>query len=337
MIKQMIENLIHEKYTTKPGFLSEVSSELAYIAKNLQNDLPIKSLLLSEIVNHIFCAGGKRIRPALCFLIAKGTGSVNKKHFILAELTELIHTASLIHDDIIDSAKLRRGVETINSLWNNKLSVIAGDYLFAQASVRLGMLENNEIVKIYANVLSDLCDGEIEQYTHKFKTDISWDDYINKSIAKTASLFSAICKSTAIINNLAPDSIYKAESFGKFLGIAFQIKDDLLDFTSSVTDLGKEVCSDLKEGIITAPTLYALKSSDNRKQQLKLLIENRFNNDPLCFDQAIRLVLELGGCEKAEELANKYIADAKKSLTFISDVKIKEYLYDACDFILNRN
>ena len=181
-MKQVIEKLNKEKPQQWPELFNIINKELLILEENLTNKLPAKSKILSEIIKYVFEAGGKRLRPALCFLTAKATGTITNKHIALAELTELIHTASLIHDDIIDSAKLRRGRETVNNLWNDKISVIAGDFLFAQASVRLGELENTEIVKIYANVLSDLCDGEIEQYSLAYNTNISWEKYLNKSI-----------------------------------------------------------------------------------------------------------------------------------------------------------
>ena len=153
-MRQAIEKLELANSVHWPGFLNVISKELSHVEENLIYHLPSQSKILSEIIKHILNAGGKRIRPAICLLTAKATGGVNPKHIILSELTELIHTASLIHDDIIDSATLRRGQETINTLWNDKISVISGDFLFAQASIRLGILENTEIVKIYAKVLS---------------------------------------------------------------------------------------------------------------------------------------------------------------------------------------
>ena len=320
----------------KPELFKLISTELSIVEENLTSKLPAKSSLLKEIISYIFNAGGKRFRPALSLLIAKATGKIDKKHIILCELTELIHTASLIHDDIIDSSKLRRGRETVNSLWNDKISVITGDFLFAQASVRLGELENTEIVKIYAKVLSDLCDGEIEQYASLFNPNITWEQYLQKSMTKTASLFAAACKSAAMLNNQDKDIINQAEKFGNYLGIAFQIIDDTLDFTSSVKKSGKEVAADLKQGIITAPVLFALQVNDERAKQIKTLIENRFNNNDKDFDKALRLVHEFGGCEKAKELANDYLNNAKNNLSFIKDFKIKNSLNQIANCIISR-
>lgn len=335
-MKQTLEKFTLDKQENWPDFFNVINEELSILDNNLISSLQTKNTLLQEIIKYILQAGGKRFRPVLCFLIAKSTGKITKDHITLAELTELIHTASLIHDDIIDSSKLRRGRETINSLWNDKISVITGDFLFAQASIRLGLLENTEIVKIYAQVLSDLCDGEIEQYTFKFNTNISWDYYLHKSTTKTASLFAACCKSASIINRQDINTINQSESFGKYLGIAFQIVDDILDFTSNKKLIGKEISTDLKQGIITAPTLFALNSTDERVKQLRELIECQFNYDEKDFDKAIRLVFELGGCEKAKQLASEFLLKAKDNLAFVKDVNLKTYLFKAADFILSR-
>lgn len=335
-MKTTLEKLTKENIQNWPEFFNIINKELMLLEENLTEKLPTKSKMLQEIVRYIINAGGKRFRPALCLLVAKSTGNITEKHITLGELTELIHTASLIHDDIIDSARLRRGKETINSLWNDKISVITGDFLFAQASIRLGILENSEIVKIYAQVLSDLCDGEIEQYSYKFNSNISWEYYIHKSTTKTASLFAAACKSAAILNNIDENLIKKVESYGNHLGIAFQIVDDILDFTSNKDKLGKEIGTDLKQGIITAPTLFALNSPDKRADQLKNLIENQFNGDENESQKAIRLVFELGGPEKAKQLANEYIRKAKENLDFVTDIDLIPELEQASDYILNR-
>ncbi len=333
-MKQVIEKLSKEDSSKWPILFNPINKELLLVQKNLMN-LAGEGGLLSEVIKYIFESGGKRIRPALGLLFAKATNNLNKKHIILAELTELIHTASLIHDDIIDEANLRRGKETINHIWNDKISVITGDFLFAEASVRLGLLENTEIVKIYANVLSCLCSGEIDQYAMRFNTSISWDYYLQKSYSKTASLFSAACKSAVLLNNEPEEIMLKAENYGRYLGIAFQIIDDTLDFTKSTKETGKEVGSDLKQGIITAPTLYALESSDERSKQLKSLINGRLSNKE-DFDVAIRLIFELGGPEKSKILAEKYLIQAKENLDFIQNLEIKEKLINITDFIFSK-
>ncbi|OGI13539.1 MAG: hypothetical protein A3I68_06990 [Candidatus Melainabacteria bacterium RIFCSPLOWO2_02_FULL_35_15] len=335
-MKSAIEKLNTERVIQWPDFFSIISTELEILEENLVVKLPVKNKFLKEVISYIFLSGGKRFRPAISLLIAKATGGIKDKHITVSEITELIHTASLIHDDIIDSAKLRRGKETINSLWNDKISVIAGDFLFGQASVKLGELENTEIVKIYAHVLSNLCDGEIEQYSLLFNPGITLENYIHKSTAKTASLFAACCKSSAMLNNQDSKIIKQCNDFGLSLGIAFQVVDDILDFTSSSNESGKDVCSDLKNGLITAPALFALTSTDERAKQVKILIENRFNNHEKDFDKAIRLIFELGGCEKARQLAINYIERAKENLNFIKESDIRRYLIIVAESVIEK-
>ncbi len=335
-MKSVIEKLSKEKSTQWPDFFNVISQELETVEENLLVKLSAKSKLLKEIVSYIFLSGGKRFRPAICLLMAKATGGIKDKHITVSEITELIHTASLVHDDIIDSAKLRRGNETINSLWNDKISVIAGDFLFGQASVKLGELENSEIVKIYANVLSALCDGEIEQYSLLFNPSITMEDYIRKSTSKTASLFAACCKSSAILNNQDLKIIKHCNNFGLSLGIAFQIVDDILDFISNSNEIGKDACSDLKNGVITAPTLFALNSPDERAKQIRILIESRFNNHEKDFNKAIKLVFELGGCEKAKQLAISHIENAKENVSFIKDPELKGCLLTVTEAIIKK-
>lgn len=335
-MKDLLEKNKELKASSWPSFFMSISDELKIVEENLSEKMAAKSKLLSEIIKYIFNAGGKRIRPALCFLIAKGTGGVKEKHITQAELTELIHTASLVHDDIIDSATLRRGKETVNNVWNSKISVISGDYLFAEASIRLGILENTDIVKIYAKVLGDLCDGEIDQFAFKYNTEISWDYYIGKSTTKTASLFAAACKSAAIINNKSQDIIDKAEAYGKNLGIAFQVVDDILDFTSSDEVFGKDVGNDLKSGLITAPTLYALNANNEKSNKLKKLIESRFTENEGSFAEAINLIKELDGCSQATKLAKDYVQKAKSQLDFIESAEIRTDLEKTADYMLNR-
>lgn len=318
-----------------PSFFSDISINLDELQYNLTEKLSSADNLLTDLVKHIFKAGGKRLRPALCFLVAKGTTGISSRHMVLAELTELIHTASLIHDDIIDSANFRRGEKTINNLWNDKLSVIYGDFLFAEASIRLGILEKSEIVKIYAQVLSDLCAGEIDQFARKFDTSISWDYYINKSKSKTASLFAAACKSSAILSELSKEDIYKANQFGEYLGIAFQIVDDVLDFTSTNKEMGKDVCSDMKQGLLTAPVIYALESQNEKAKILKVNIESRFLDEEV-FKQSVDLVFELNGIEKAKILANEYIEKAKESLDFIRDKNVSKSMLELCNSVVEK-
>ena len=248
------------------SILEPIKSELELVEQWLNTNLVDESPFIAELLGQVFQAGGKRIRPALCLLSAKASaatpGDVGRLQIILAVLTELIHTASLVHDDVIDAASLRRGQETVNKKWSDKLAVLIGDLLFAQASVCLARLMNPEIVGIYGQVLGDLCAGEIRQMRAQYITNVDWDTYIQKSIWKTASLIAAGTHSAPILNARSMDVVAAMKDYGLNIGICFQIVDDLLDYTGTSNSLGKAAGNDLAQGLITAPALFVLERKD---------------------------------------------------------------------------
>ncbi len=186
---------------------------------------------------------------------------ITVRHRRLAEITEMIHTASLVHDDVVDEAELRRGVPTVHSSFGNRIAVLAGDFLFAQSSWYLANLDNLEVVKLLSQVIMDLAEGEIQQGLNRFAANLTIDEYIQKSYYKTASLIANSCKSAAVLSESSADLAEHLYSYGRHIGLAFQIIDDILDFTGSTEALGKPAGSDLKSGNLTAPVLYALEEN----------------------------------------------------------------------------
>ncbi len=320
---------------------SSIQAEISHFEEIIIKELIPQAGPLGEIIKSILITGGKRIRPSLALILGNLSSAeqkLTKKHYELAQLTELIHTASLVHDDILDEAPSRRGKESIHIKWGTKISVIAGDFLFAQASVKLGKLENNEVVCIYADVLANLCTGELKQAQYRFDVaNLNWDNYLEKSFHKTASLFSAATKSAGLLNNQSPEIINELYNFGKNLGLAFQIIDDLLDFTSAEKDLGKPILGDLKQGILTAPVLFALENtSGNIKLDLINLIQNRFP-DVINDLQKAKVIIEGSGAfEKTFDLAKSYIQQANDNLKNLPDNQYKQELFSLGNFILAR-
>ena len=322
---------------------SSIQAELAQLEQIIINEFIPQAGPLTEIIKYILMNGGKRIRPSLALVIGNlsSTSQNNKlspKHYELAQLTELIHTASLVHDDILDEAISRRGKDSIHVKWDTKISVITGDFLFAQASVKLGKLECNEIVCIYADVLANLCIGELKQAQYRFDiANLNWDNYLEKSFHKTASLFAATTKSAGLLNNQSPEIINDLYNFGKNLGLAFQIIDDLLDFISTEKDLGKPILTDLKQGILTAPVLYALNdSNESIKLNLTNLIQSRFPDGSNNLKEAEKIIKESGAFEKTFNLAKSYIQQANDNLKALPDNEYKKDLFLLGDFILAR-
>ncbi|MCW5823618.1 MAG: polyprenyl synthetase family protein [Cyanobacteria bacterium TGS_CYA1] len=312
-----------------------------WLATNLIDDNPF----VGELLKQIFQAGGKRLRPLICLLSGKATSKNNeigRLHIILAVLTELIHTASLVHDDVIDSSDLRRGKETINKKWNERVAVLMGDLLFAQASICLARLMNPPIVGIYGQVLGDLCAGEIKQMRHQFNIEADWDTYIQKSIGKTASLFSAASHSAAILNGKDNDTVLALKSYGLNLGICFQIVDDMLDITGDFDQKNKAggvlkpVGGDLRNGVLTAPVLYALGEGGKDSQRLRKLIEDRTVVEDAGNQEGLSIISRSGAIEKTAELAQKYADDACRDISVLPDSPYKEGLCSLTEFIMSR-
>lgn len=319
--------------------LEPVKSELELVEQFLNSNLVDDSPFIVELLGQVFKAGGKRIRPALALLSARASstnGEISRLHIIQAVLTELIHTASLVHDDVIDNASLRRGQETVNRKWSDKLAVLTGDLLFAQASVCLARLMNPPVVGIYGQVLGDLCAGEIRQMRQQFVLSIDWDAYIQKSIWKTASLFAAATQSAAILNNRREDVVAAMKDYGLKLGICFQIVDDLLDVTGQSLKLGKAAGSDLAQGLITAPAMYILERKDEQAQRLEELIKTRAVSTAEGTAEALDMIRNGGGIEKTVTLAKRYAEEARSALSAIPSSEYKDSLDQIVDWLLTR-
>ncbi len=320
--------------------LEPIKEELELVEQFLNSNLVDDSPFIAELLAQVFKAGGKRLRPALSLMVAKATanprGELNRLHIILAVLTELIHTASLVHDDVIDGAALRRGAETVNRKWSDKLAVLTGDLLFAQASVCLSRLMNPPIVGIYGQVLGDLCAGEIRQMRSQFVLNIDWEAYIQKSIWKTASLFAAGTQSAPILNHCNDDVISAMKSYGLNIGICFQIVDDLLDVTSTSQQLGKPAGSDLSQGLITAPTLFVLERNDAAAERLTHLIRTRAVSTEEGIEESLNIIRSNGGVESTVGLAQRYAKQARETLTLVPQSTYRDSLDQMIDWLISR-
>lgn len=262
---------------------------------------------------------------------------------MIAEISELIHTASLVHDDIIDNSLIRRGKPTTNSKWNNAVTVISGDFMFARAAVNLGKVGKNEITALFASVLEDLCDGEISQVEKKFSTEVDWDYYYDKTFKKTASLFLAACAAPAIEAGESEEIINACKEYGKNLGLAFQIYDDILDFTADEKTLGKPNFADLAEGQITIPVLLSLEKAEGTKEHEELV--SKIQALPASSDAAmtqtlvseiVEIIKSLNGIEDSLNIAKDLIEKAKENISILEDSVYKADLIKIANFVVNR-
>jgi all-trans-nonaprenyl-diphosphate synthase len=322
------------------AIIEPVSKEIAAVEQYLETNLIDDNPFVSELLGQIFKAGGKRIRVAIALLCSRATNKkdaeFSRLHIILAVLTELIHAASLVHDDVIDTAATRRGQETINKRWNDRVAVLMGDLLFAQASICLSRIMNPVVVGIYGQVLGDLCSGELRQMRNQFSTVVDWDGYLQKSINKTASLFAAGSHSGAILNSQPDNVVASLKSYGLNLGLVFQLVDDLLDITGTSAELGKPAGGDLRSGVITAPALFILERNDSISEQLKQLIKTRAVTTEEGNAEALALIRTHGGVEKTVELCANYARLSKENLVVLPSSQFKDSLEKLVDFIITR-
>jgi len=302
-----------------------------YFRESLKNNIKI----INIIMNLIYRRKGKQIRPLLVLLSAGLNGKINKSTYLAATMIELLHTATLIHDDIVDNSYERRNFFSINALWKNKFAVLIGDYLLSRGL--LLSLENNEYetLKIISNAVKEMSEGELLQLKNRNKIDISEDDYYEISRKKTASFFAACCASGACsINKNNEQIIQKMWKIGELIGIAFQIKDDLLDFEDSKI-IGKSSKIDLKDKKITLPLIHTLEKCNSSEKKFILKYINK--PDKTNFEKLINLINEKRGIEYAYERMNDFKNTALNILN--STFSTNEYTYSFCklaNYIIDR-
>lgn len=320
--------------TSATSLFSPVEADLDLLTENLKNLIGARHPVLYAAAEHLFGAKGKRVRPAIVLLVSKATmlgEEITSRHRRLAEITEMIHTASLVHDDVVDESELRRGVPTVHSSFGNRIAVLAGDFLFAQSSWYLANLDNLEVVKLLSQVIMDLAEGEIQQGLSRFATDLSIEAYLEKSYYKTASLIANSSKAAAVLSETSEPLATALYGYGRNLGLAFQIVDDILDFTGSTEELGKPAGSDLKSGNLTAPVLYALEE----QPYLEKLIDREFAQ-PGDLEQALSLICDSQGIERSRELAREHARMAIECLADLPQSSYRQVLIKLTDYVLRR-
>lgn len=280
--------------------------------------------------------GGKRMRPALLLLAARLLDRDGDEEVTYAAVIEFIHTATLIHDDIIDHAALRRGKTTVNHLWGNSLTVLLGDWIYTTAMKMALAHDNLEVVKRLCDATLRMTEGELLALQRLGAPDLTVDEYFGIIDRKTAHLFAAACSIPSLIHPRRPEAGAALQRYGMALGTCFQLVDDLLDFTARESELGKPVLSDLKEGKLTLPLILLLpRVEPSRRRLIEMVLEDReFRRvEP---QQILELVAEEGTIEEVEEMADRHAREAREALRFFPASEAREALELAPDFVLHR-
>jgi all-trans-nonaprenyl-diphosphate synthase len=320
--------------STVAELLLPVAADLDVLVADLRQLIGARHPILQAAAEHLFAAGGKRLRPGIVLLISRAIspdGLLTPRHRRLAEITEMIHTASLVHDDVVDEAATRRGVATVHSRFNHRVAVLAGDFLFAQASWHLANLDNLDVVKLLSRVIMDLADGEVRQGLFRYDTGQSFEAYIEKSYCKTASLMANSARAAGVLSDLPVERLEALYRFGRQLGLAFQVVDDILDFTGNDQQLGKPAASDLASGYLTAPALYALQE----RPALAGLIEREFSEEG-DLQQALDLVRGCEAIPRSRALAEQFAREAGEALAWLPPSEPRSALRALPDFVLSR-
>ncbi len=311
------------------------SADIDAFRQHLKEAMSSNVMIVDQVARYLVRRKGKQLRPMLVLAAARTIAEPTNRSYLAAVVVELLHTATLVHDDVVDEAELRRGFPTINKIWKNKISILMGDYLLSKSLITATEIGHLGLMNIIANVAKRMSKGELLQIQKSRKLNINEEEYFQLISDKTASLFSACCELGAITVDATSGQRELLKSFGENLGIAFQIKDDLLDYQSKSTILGKPVGHDLKDKKITLPLIYAFQTSENhdRKKVVRMLKNGVKHND-------IRFIADFiqshDGIQKATATANYYRDLALSDLAKLPPSEARDNLEDLARFVVER-
>ncbi len=315
--------------------LRPIQAELNSFQHYFENSLKSHVFLINQVMKYVIAQKGKKMRPMLLLLSAKLNGECNEQTYSAATLVEVLHTATLVHDDVVDEAETRRGLPSINSIWRNKISVLIGDYLFSKALVKMVALKHPEMLELLANTADKLVTGEIDQIDRARSDTMTEAAYYDMIEDKTASLLATGCKLGAMTTSddkVVWDALYE---YGRNFGIAFQIKDDLFDFEGRAASVGKPIGLDVKHNMVTLPLIHALQQCDKQEQRaFKRNIKR--GSDKAIQQYVLEFINNYGGLEYTKQRLQEYSDKAKASLEGFPDSPIKHSMTQFIDFNIQR-
>lgn len=315
-------------------FFSPVSRELHIVESGLDKHINPALPVLEQASVHLLKAGGKRLRPAFALLAARIFRNDLTDIIPMATALEMIHMATLVHDDVIDNSQTRRGVETVKEQWGNRISINAGNYIFARALAMVARYERSDVVNILAEASMKIVEGEIIQMMSAYNAGVGLKNYLRRIERKTALLISVSCQLGALLARAQAEQVTALKKYGYYLGMAFQVTDDILDYVADESVLGKPTGSDIRQGIITLPAIYALRCSPDRDVFSRLIS----TPDQCTYhaEEIIEWVLESQGVDYAYHAARCYAWKAQRQLRHLPDTDVTRALHEMADFISAR-
>jgi len=316
--------------------LAAVKNDLADIETELRENLHPHSDLLARVAGHILFSGGKRLRPLLAVLCARLCAYAGDYDKVFSTVFEYLHAATLLHDDLVDDAEIRRGKPVAHSIWGPSVAVLAGDFLLARSLSIASRTERPEIINVIAGITESMSQGEIEQLARKGDILLSEAEYMEIIACKTAVMIQGACRSGAMLADADPEAQAALATYGLNLGTAFQMIDDLLDYTSDTATLGKEIGTDLKEGKLTLPLIHALKTAEpeDRTRMEEIIRKEDFSLGE--FETLKAMLTRYEGLSYTRETAVAHIRNAKESLSMFGCSQTREILLNIADYALER-
>ncbi len=317
--------------------LELIGDDLRQVEEQFRKDLESEVPLIRKVGEYVLASGGKRIRPAMLLLTARLCNYSGNQAIPLASVVEFIHTATLLHDDVVDSATLRRGLASANTLWGNEASVLIGDFLFSKSFSLMVAAGSLDILRVMSLATTVIAEGEVMQLLYTGEVGLSEEQYIDVVRAKTAVLLSAACQCGAILGGVSTEQEKALADFGMQLGIAFQLMDDLLDYTASEAAFGKSIGHDLEEGKLTLPLIHTLRccNENERAKVTKIVVKDELF--PEDFRYVTSLVEQYGGIEYTVEKARYCVKNCTGHLACFPSSVIKDALLELAEYVVTRN
>lgn len=315
-------------------FMSLVQEEMQRVEILMRSQAEDRHPDLEIVLNHLLSSGGKRIRPVVALLSGEMLNAEPESLVTLAASIEMLHTATLVHDDLIDGAILRRGIATLNSQWSPAATVLTGDFIFARAAKLAAETNSVAVIRLFAETLTTIVNGELTQLFSSRRV-ANREDYDRRIHAKTASLFELATASGALLSPASKDMVEKLRCFGNAIGMAFQIVDDILDFTGEQSSVGKPVASDLRQGLITLPALFYHEAHPDDPDMARLLSENYLSEELII--RLVEAIRQSGAIQQSLEVAQGYITQSRKWLEFMPDNPQRRALDELARYIVARD
>jgi octaprenyl-diphosphate synthase len=316
--------------------LSLLHDDLKLVEQQFKQDLDSDVYLIRKVGEYVFGSGGKRMRPILLLLSARLAGYEGVQHIGLASVVEFIHTATLLHDDVVDGAVLRRGQDSANAVWGNEASVLVGDFLFAKSFSIMVRAGNLEILRILSDATTQMAEGEVQQLISTCDLDLAEEQYLNVVRDKTAILISAACEVGGVLGGLPPKSVAALAAFGMEIGVAFQLMDDALDYVADQAEFGKASGHDLEEGKMTLPLIHALRqaSPEEREHVANIVAMDSLSDSDL--QSVIDLIHRYDGIGYTQSRAAQLATGAKGHLQLFSTSEARIALEIVADYVVSR-